>query len=115
MAHNLTRYNIESHASLRSHLLLNTPDAVPPIDELEAVHAELRALKQKSLERARKAEGDLRVLEGAIKKVRDLERGKAKAHSKVKRESSCTLYIYIIVCLLDLTMLHVHPLYAMHP
>lgn len=75
---------------LQSHLLLEPPDTIPPTDELEAAQNELKSLKQKSLERAKKADGDLKAIETAIKKLREREKGKAKAIAKVKREPSCT-------------------------
>jgi transcriptional adapter 3 len=74
---------------LHSPLLHETPELIPPTDELEAVQNELRQLKQKSLERAKKADGDLKAIEFAIKKLREKEKGKAKAIPKVKREPSC--------------------------
>lgn len=75
-------------APLRSRLLLEAPDGVPAISELEEAQLELKALKQKSLERARKADGDLKAIEDAIKNMREREKGKAKAVAKIKREPS---------------------------
>ncbi len=75
--------------ALASPLLLLPEAAVPPVDELERVEHELKALKQKSLERAKKADGDLRTIEVAMRKMRELEKGKARAPPKVKREPSC--------------------------
>ena len=83
-------YDVNTHASLRHPLLLATPDTVPPVDELEMVQTELRALRQKSIERAKKADGDLKLIESAMKRMREQEKGKAKAFAKVKRESSRT-------------------------
>ena len=81
-------------AKLQSPLLHESPDTIPPTDELEAVQNELKLLKQKSLERARKADGDLKAIEIAIKKLRAREKGK----SKVKREQSCTFNNLYLVC-----------------
>ncbi len=77
--------------ALRSNLLLSPPDSLPPTEELEAVQLELNALKQKALERAKKADDDLKAIEMAIKKMREKAKGKAKAIAKVKREPSCAL------------------------
>lgn len=87
MSHPLISYT--SPAALQSSLLRSPPDAVPPVEDLEVVQAELLSLKQKSLERAKKAENDLKAIEVAFKQMRELEKGKAKAFPKVKREPSC--------------------------
>ncbi|KLO19629.1 hypothetical protein SCHPADRAFT_898578 [Schizopora paradoxa] len=76
--------------ALASPLLLSPPETVPPVDELERVEQELKALKQKSFERAKKADDDLRTIEVAMRKMREMEKGKARAMSKVKREPSYT-------------------------
>ena len=93
-------------APLRSPSLLNPPDSVPPTDELEAVQAELKALKQRALERAKKADGDLKAIEVAMKKMREKEKGKGKAKviTKVKREPSCTWLIFSL-CIMHTLML----------
>lgn len=87
MSPTLQQYQIPQ--PLHSSLLLNLSDAVPPTDELEAVHAELGVLRQKALERARKAENDLKTIEAAMKQMKEKEKGKAKVVNKVKREPSC--------------------------
>ncbi|KII89418.1 hypothetical protein PLICRDRAFT_41071 [Plicaturopsis crispa FD-325 SS-3] len=69
-----------------SSLFRNPPDAVPPTDELESLHTELQNLKQRSLERAKKAGDDLRTIEESMKRMKEKEKGKAKAVEKVKRE-----------------------------
>jgi transcriptional adapter 3 len=74
---------------IRSSLLKSPPDAVPPTDELETLHAELRMLKQRSLERAKKAGEDLRAIEESMKRMKEREKGKGKAVDKVKRERDC--------------------------
>lgn len=90
MSQPLVPYNTEAQP-LRSQLLVAPPDPVPSVEELEATQAELKALKQRVLERARKAAGDLKIIENEMKKMRDLEKGKARALPlhKVKREPSC--------------------------
>ncbi|KAF5343538.1 hypothetical protein D9758_012935 [Tetrapyrgos nigripes] len=75
---------------LRSSLFKNPPDGVPPIEELEALQAELKVLKQKSMDRAKKAGEDLKVLEESMRKMKEKEKGKQKAMEKVKRERDCT-------------------------
>ncbi|KAI0648399.1 histone acetyltransferases subunit 3-domain-containing protein [Trametes meyenii] len=76
--------------TIRSALFRNPPDTVPPTDELELLHAELTAFKQKSLERARKAGDDMRAIEESMRRLKEKERGKAKALQKVERERGFT-------------------------
>lgn len=83
--------------ALTSPLLLSPPEIVPPVDELEKVEQELKTLKQRSLERAKKAEDDLRTIEIAMRKMRELEKGKARAVAKVKREPSCAYNFFLVV------------------
>ena len=45
--------------TINSALLRNPPDAVPPTDELESLHAELKLLKERTLERAKQTCGEL--------------------------------------------------------
>lgn len=92
MLQSLEPYNVESNVQLQHPLLLAPPDTVPPVDELEMVQTELRVLKARALERARKADEDLKFIEGAMKRMREQEKGKAKAAAKVKREPSCTFH-----------------------
>jgi transcriptional adapter 3 len=74
---------------IRSSILNNPPDNVPPTEELEALQAELKALKQNSLERARKAKEDLKTIEESMRRMKEKEKGKAKATDKVKHERDC--------------------------
>ncbi|OSD02085.1 hypothetical protein PYCCODRAFT_1435763 [Trametes coccinea BRFM310] len=76
--------------TIRSSLFHNPPDTVPPTDELEQLHAELSALKQKSLERARKAGDDMRTIEESMRRLKEKEKGKAKALQKAERERGYT-------------------------
>ncbi|EJF62724.1 hypothetical protein DICSQDRAFT_104269 [Dichomitus squalens LYAD-421 SS1] len=71
---------------IRSSLFNNPPDTVPPTDELELLHAELTAFKAKSLERAKKAGDDIRTIEESMRRLKEKEKGKAKAIQKAERE-----------------------------
>lgn len=73
-------------------LLKNPPDAIPPLEELQAFHNELERLKQKTIARARKATEDLRVIEESMKRAKEREKGKARALEKVKKEHGCTYH-----------------------
>ncbi|KAL0947717.1 hypothetical protein HGRIS_013802 [Hohenbuehelia grisea] len=84
MSSRLTAFS--SPVVLRSSLVKNPPDAVPPTDELEALHAELLELRKKTLERAKKAGEDLKTIEESYRRMREREKGKAK----VKREREYT-------------------------
>ena len=64
-------------------------EAVPSADELEALQQQLENLRQQSLDRARKAGDDLRTIDEAMRKLKEKEKGKAKAAEKVKRERGC--------------------------
>ena len=74
---------------ITSSLLKNPPDAVPPIEELERLQAELKVAKAKALERGRKAEEDLKTIEESMRRMTEKEKGKSKAVDKVKREHEC--------------------------
>ncbi|KAI0355090.1 hypothetical protein OH77DRAFT_1425149 [Trametes cingulata] len=76
--------------AIRSSLFHNPPDTVPPTDELELLHAELTALKQKSLERAKKAGDDMRAIEESMRRLKEKEKSKAKALQKAERERGYT-------------------------
>jgi len=88
MSSKLSRYS--SPDPIRSSLFKNPPDVVPPTDELELLHAELRHLQQRTLERAKKAGEDLKTIEDSMRRMIKREKGKAKAIDKVKRERDCT-------------------------
>ncbi|KAH7928155.1 hypothetical protein BV22DRAFT_1030975 [Leucogyrophana mollusca] len=77
-------------APARSGLLKNPPEAVPPTDELESLQSELQILRQKSLERAKKAGEDLKTIEESMRRIKEREKGKAKAIEKIKRERAFT-------------------------
>lgn len=74
----------------RSALLKNPSDTVPPTDDLDALHNELKLLRQKSMERAKKAGEDLKTLEESMRRMKEKVKGKAKAVEKVNRERGFT-------------------------
>lgn len=87
--------------TINSALLRNPPDAVPPTDELESLHAELKLLRERTLERAKKAGEDLKIIEESMRRMKEKEKGKAKALEKVKKERGCTCsYRYVRATLL---------------
>ncbi|KAG2348311.1 hypothetical protein BDR05DRAFT_875071 [Suillus weaverae] len=71
-------------------LFKNPSETVPPTDELEKLQAELKILRQKSLERAKRAGEDLKTIEESMRRIKEREKGKAKAVEKVKRERPFT-------------------------
>lgn len=75
---------------ITSSLLKNPPDAVPPIEDLEKLEAELKFAKQRALEVGRKAKESLKTIEESIRLMTEKEKGKSKAVDKVKREHECT-------------------------
>ncbi|KAJ8699217.1 Transcriptional regulator [Pleurotus ostreatus] len=75
---------------LRSSLVKSPPDAVPPTDELQLLQTELMLLKQKTMDRAKKAGEDLKALEESFRRMKEREKGKAKAIDRVKRERDYT-------------------------
>jgi transcriptional adapter 3 len=77
---------------IRSALFKNPPDAVPPTDDLKTLHEELKMLKQKTLERAKKAGEDLRTIEESMKRMKEREKGKGKAVEKTTNERECGLF-----------------------
>ena len=74
---------------IRSHLLKNPSETVPPTEDLEALHAELKVLRERTLERAKKAGDDIRTIEESMRRMKEKEKGKAKALEKVKKERAC--------------------------
>jgi hypothetical protein len=75
----------------RSRTVKNTPDAVPPTEELEALQTDLIELRRQTLERAKKADDDLRTIEESMRKLKEREKGKAKVVEKMKRECASLL------------------------
>ena len=85
----LTQYS-QVHP-FRSRTVKNTPDAVPPTEELEALQADLIELRQDTMERAKKADEDLRTIEESMRRLKEREKGKAKVVEKTKRECASLL------------------------
>ncbi|GJE88057.1 hypothetical protein PsYK624_041400 [Phanerochaete sordida] len=90
MASRVTPY--PTPPAIRSSLVKNPTDTVPPIEDLEALQAELRLFKQRTLERAKKAGEDLITLQESFKRIKEREKGKGKAieKEKVKKERGST-------------------------
>lgn len=84
-----------SPAPIRSSLLRNPPDVIPPVEDLEGLQAELKTLRQRILDRAKKAGDDLRTIEESMRRLKEKEKGKGKAIDKVKKERgrTCTSLI----------------------
>ncbi|KAI9436319.1 histone acetyltransferases subunit 3-domain-containing protein [Lactarius indigo] len=74
----------------RSQIVKNTPDTVPPTEELESLQKDLIELRKHTLERAKKAGDDLRTIEESFKRLKEREKGKAKAVERMKRECAFT-------------------------
>ena len=88
MASGISTY--DTPPPIRSILLRNPPDAMPPVDELEALQAELKLLKQRTIERAKKAGDDLKRIEESMRRLKEREKGKGKAIERVKKERGRT-------------------------
>jgi transcriptional adapter 3 len=70
----------------RPQIVKNTPDTIPPTEELESLRAELGELHRHTWERAKKADDDLRTIEESLRRLKEREKGKAKAVERAKRE-----------------------------
>lgn len=77
-------------ADITSSVFKSPTDTIPPTEDLEALQAELKLLKEKTLERARKAGNDLKIIEDSMRRLKEKEKGKARAQEKVKKERACT-------------------------
>ncbi|KAI6009576.1 histone acetyltransferases subunit 3-domain-containing protein [Pisolithus orientalis] len=75
---------------IRSALFKNPQDPVPPTDDLDALQNELKSLRQRCMERAKKAGEDLKTLEESMRRMKEKVKGKAKAMEKVNRERGFT-------------------------
>lgn len=53
-------------------------------------------LRQRNLERAKKAGDDLRAIQESMRRLKEKEKGKAKAVDKSKRERGCA-YIRLLI------------------
>lgn len=95
MASRISPYSLPS--PIRSSLLKNAPETVPPTDELEQLQSDLKLLKLKTLERAKKAGEDLKVIQESMRQMKEREKGKFKAIDKVKRERDCTYFYFCVL------------------
>jgi transcriptional adapter 3 len=80
----------------RSQIVKNTPDAVPPTEELETLQTDLIELRQLTLEHAKKADDDLRTIEESMRRLK--EKGKGKAKLVETRENEERMYVAILSC-----------------
>lgn len=83
-----------------SPLFKSPSETVPSTDDLERLQEELKSLRQKSLERFKKAGDDLKTIEESMRRIKEKEKGKAKAVEKVKRERPCMLFRFICLGLI---------------
>jgi transcriptional adapter 3 len=72
---------------IHSSLFKNPSEVVPPTEDLEFLQKELRDLKSRTLERARKASEDWKTIDLSMRRIK--EKGKARAVEKIKREPEC--------------------------
>ncbi|KAG6817054.1 hypothetical protein H0H87_000466 [Tephrocybe sp. NHM501043] len=72
--------------SFQSSLLRKTPESIPSTNELELLYDELKELRNATLKRSKKAGEDLKAIEESMRRMKEKEKGKAKAIDKVKRE-----------------------------
>lgn len=94
--------------AIRSILLKNQPDALPPTEDLDALQAELKIAKQRTLERAKKAGDDLRAIEESMRRLKEKEKGKGKAIEKVKKERGCTCSLFAVFGALLMPCYHMY-------
>jgi transcriptional adapter 3 len=73
-------------------LIRDPPDAIPPIEDLEALQAELKLLQQKAYGRAKKAGDDLKAIEESMRRMKEKEKGKARAVEKVRKDRACAYF-----------------------
>ncbi|KNZ77876.1 Chromatin-remodeling complexes subunit ngg1 [Termitomyces sp. J132] len=83
----------------QSSLLRKTPDSIPSTTELEFLHDELRELRSVTLRRSKKAGEDLKAIEESMRRMKEKEKGKAKAIDKVKRERDSNRLVHITATL----------------
>jgi len=81
-----------SSPPLLSPLIRDPPDVIPPIDDLEALQAELKLLQQKAYERAKKAGNDLKAIEESMRRMKEKEKGKARAVEKARKDRACAYF-----------------------
>jgi transcriptional adapter 3 len=66
MSSSLVQYTRRSLFALK-----NAPDTITPTEELKSLRTELVELRQHTLERAKKADDDLRTIEESIKRLKE--------------------------------------------
>ena len=98
MSSKLLSYTLPS--PVRSSLFRNQPEAVPTIDELDSLYSELQNLRERTLERAKKAVDDLKTIEESFRRAKEKAKGKVKAMDRVNRERGCASLHLIPVILL---------------
>ena len=81
-----------SSPPLLSPLIRDPPDVIPPVDDLEALQAELKHLQQKAYERAKKAGNDLKAIEESMRRMKEKEKGKARAVEKARKDRACASF-----------------------
>lgn len=74
----------------QSSLLRKAPDSIPLTSELEFLHDELKELRNATLKRSKKAGEDLKAIEESMRRMKEKEKGKAKAIDRIKKEHDCT-------------------------
>jgi transcriptional adapter 3 len=82
--------NFRPPSPLRSALIKNPPDAIPHTEDLEALQEELQRMRKLSMDRSKKASQDIKLIQDSYRRIREKEKGKAKAPEPVKRERDCT-------------------------
>lgn len=84
---------------LRTTVVRKAPDLLPATEELEQAEAELRNLKRRSLDCARRVGEDLRALDESVRRIRERDRAKQRPVDRIKKERGCELmiFIYLIV------------------
>lgn len=97
-----------SSPPIPSPLIRDPPDAIPSIDDLEALQAELKLLQQKAQERAKKAGNDLKAIEESMRRMKEKEKGKARAVDKARKARACACFRVRlpIPTLLDVNVVH---------
>ena len=88
-----------SPAPIHPNIPKNPHDAIPPVEDLEKLQADLITLRQRALDRAKKASDDLKTIEESMRRLKEKEKGKGKAVDKVKKERGRTYHhatLYVI-------------------
>ncbi|EAU81851.2 hypothetical protein CC1G_06062 [Coprinopsis cinerea okayama7 len=82
----------EAPPSVRSSLLKNVPEmsSIPSLEEIEQLYSELKTLEAAAKKRTEKASKDLRTITDSMRRLKEKEKGKARAVDKVKRERDYT-------------------------